>query len=101
LYPNVCNNNPNVCNNNPNNGTRAMPENKTFNLLSTSWINTPGVLRWAINGYKFKKDRRKLANVFIEGFGLDPELVHDLLSEKIPWKEVEGEHGGSVQITVP
>ena len=37
-------------------------------LESTPMLNTAGLLRWAMNGYKFKKDRKKLRRVFIEGF---------------------------------
>ena len=59
-------------------------------LQSTEGIYTPGILRWAQNGYAFPNDRKKLRRVFVEGFNLDGELVHRLLSGKVPY-EIEGE----------
>jgi hypothetical protein len=37
-----------------------------------------------MNGYKFKRDRKAMAAVFTEGFGLTDQCAHDLLSGKIP-----------------
>ena len=33
-------------------------------------LNTAGLLRWAMNGYKFKRERKKLRRVFVVGFPL-------------------------------
>ena len=59
-------------------------------LKSTSLCNTPGILAWAMNGYKFKSDRKAMAAVFTEGFGLTDQCAHDLLSGKIP-HSIEGD----------
>jgi len=63
---------------------------KVVELPSAPMVNTPGLLIWAINGYKFKKDRKTLVNVFVQGYNLTPEVVNDLLSGKIPYR-IEGE----------
>lgn len=58
-------------------------------LPSAPMVHTPGLLKWAINGYKFKKDRKAMVRVFVDGYGLTADCVNDLLSEKIP-HTVEG-----------
>lgn len=66
-------------------------EKTQFTLPSTALFHTPGLLRWAINGYKFKRDRKKLLRVFTEGFSGDnaptPDVWDKLLKGEIPWKE--------------
>jgi hypothetical protein len=52
-------------------------------------VHTPGLLKWAINGYKFKKDRKAMVRVFVDGYNLTPEAANDLLSERIPHR-IEG-----------
>jgi hypothetical protein len=59
-------------------------------LTSTPMIHTPGILRWAINGYKFKKDRKALRKVFTDGYNLTDKAADDLLSERIP-HAIEGD----------
>ena len=54
-------------------------------------INTPSLLRWAINAYKSKKGRKAIVRIFTEGFGLTAKCVEDLLSGKITHK-IEGEN---------
>jgi hypothetical protein len=53
---------------------------RTFTPLG----HTPGILRWARNGCKLKRDRKALAAVFTDGFGLTDQCAHDLLSGRIP-----------------
>ncbi len=63
-------------------------------LESTPILNTAGLLRWAMNGYKFKKDRKKLRRVFVEGFPhprFTDDVVGRLLSGELPHK-IEGEN---------
>ncbi len=63
-------------------------------LESTPMLNTAGLLRWAMNGYKFKKDRKKLRRVFTQGFThprLTDEVVDRLLKGELPHK-IEGEN---------
>ena len=69
-------------------------------LESSSFANTPGLLRWAMNGYKFKKDRKVLRRVFVEGFPhpqFTHRVVHDLLCGKLPHTI----DGGNVVIDIP
>ena len=63
-------------------------------LESTPMLNTVGLLRWAMNGYKFKKDRKRLRRVFVTGFPhprLTDDVVDKLLSGELPHK-IEGEN---------
>ena len=53
-------------------------------LTSNALCNTPGVLRWAMHGYKFKRDRKAMVAVFTEGYGLTEQCARDLLSGKTP-----------------
>lgn len=61
-------------------------------------MHTPGILRWAMNGYRFKKDRAAMLRVFVEGFPFadGPSIFPRLLSGEIPWTEDEE---GSVHFT--
>ena len=66
----------------------------TLTLESTPMLNTAGLLRWAMNGYKFKKDRKRLRRVFTEGFThprLTDEVVDRLLKGELPHK-IDGEN---------
>jgi hypothetical protein len=76
----------------------------TYKLLSCPLACTPGILRWAINGYKFKRDRKALLRVFTEGYGSDegspPAEVFDrLLKGQIPYTVEESKDGGTVVFT--
>jgi hypothetical protein len=73
-------------------------EKRSFRLLSTSMINTPGILRWAQNGYKFKRDRKALLNVFTSAFGgqgnsPSADTLHRLLLGEITWTEEQQDDG--------
>ena len=62
--------------------TLIQPEQREVRLQSVAMVNTPGLLRWAQNGYKFKRDRKKLLRVFVDGFGGDsapPADIYDKL----------------------
>jgi len=52
--------------------------------LSCELCHTPGMLRWAMNIYKSKRDRKAPAAVFTDGFGFTDQCAHDLLSGRIP-----------------
>jgi hypothetical protein len=66
-----------------------MTEPKTYRLGSSDFANSHGMVRWAINGYHFPKDRKAIANVFVEGWKVPQPAVHALLSEAVPFT-VEG-----------
>lgn len=58
---------------------------KTWRLQSAEMIDAPGMLRWAMNGYKFKKDRKQLLKTFFTGWPGPTEAdYHGLLSGTIP-----------------
>lgn len=66
---------------------------KTYALGSVGMLNTPGLLAWAMNGYKFKRDRPALLNVFTSGWPHDSdnpnnpteEAFDQLLKGEIPF----------------
>jgi hypothetical protein len=61
-------------------------------LESNPMLNTAGLLRWAMNGYKFKRDQKMLRRVFVQGFPhprLTDEVVDKLLSGELPHR-IEG-----------
>ena len=60
-------------------------------------MHTPGILRWAQHGYKFKSDRKRMLNLFMQGYGLSEECATDLLSGAMP-VEVD-EDSGTVTFT--
>lgn len=64
-------------------------EAKTYRLASTPGISAPGIVRWAINGYKFKRDRKKLLDV-VAAWPVPREALKKLLAEEVPYT-VEGE----------
>lgn len=70
--------------------TATQPEMVEVRLQSDSMVNAAGILRWAMNGYKFKRDRKKMANVIAQTWNLKDEIAHGLLSGKIAHK-TEGE----------
>jgi hypothetical protein len=57
----------------------------TYRMQSSGLIHTPGMIRWGINGYHFKKDRAKLRRVFTEGWGLPDKVIAALLSGAVPY----------------
>jgi hypothetical protein len=82
-----------------------MPEKpRTYRLASSSMICTPGLLLWAINGYKFKRDRKSLLLTFVSGYqgqgAPTPDVFDRLLKGEIPYSVEESDHGGTVVFTV-
>ena len=61
MYPDVCNDHQPLRDKNMTTATATEP--KQWALQSTSMVNAPGMLRWAINGYKFKRDRKVMLDV--------------------------------------
>jgi hypothetical protein len=66
-------------------------------------VNTPGLLRWAINGYKFKRDRSNLLLTFVSGYQGEgaptPDVFDRLLKGEIAYTVEESDHGGTVVFT--
>jgi hypothetical protein len=72
-----------------------MPHPRTFRLCSIPMINTPDILRLAIDGYKFDKDRRRLLNIFTSRWPASDRTpttqdFDRLLKSEIKWTEVNG-----------
>jgi hypothetical protein len=70
--------------------TATAPETVQVALTSTEMVCTPGILRWAANGYKFKRDRKKMIAVIAQTYNLKDEVAKGLLDGSIPYR-VEGE----------
>jgi hypothetical protein len=67
-------------------GDKPIPEAVEFRLQSTSMFHTPGMLLWAINGYKFAKDRPYLLKMWVEGYPGPAQAAYDaLLRGQLPW----------------
>lgn len=62
----------------------------TVRLLSGPLFNTPGLLAWATNGYKFERDRERMLDVFRDGYGLSRLEATGLLTGTIP-HTIEGD----------
>lgn len=57
---------------------------RKITLLSESMVHTPGILAWAMNGYKHKKDQGNIRRVFTEGYNIPNDAAHALLSGDEP-----------------
>lgn len=64
--------------------------NKVYRLGSSWMFNAPGVLRWAIEGYKIPDQQDGMVKIFENGYGLPAEVARGLLSGQIPHR-VDGE----------
>jgi hypothetical protein len=54
-------------------------------------LHAPGMIRWAINGYAYKRDRDVMTKVVVEGWrGVPEAAARALLSKSVPF-EVEGD----------
>ena len=64
---------------------------KTVRLASTTMVNAPGILRWAQNGFKFKRDRKRMRDVMKSWeAGLTDKQWDGVLAGTIP-HTVEGD----------
>lgn len=52
----------------------------TCRLGSSPLIFAPGIVAWAVNGYKFPKDRKSVANVIQQTWNLTENCAKALLS---------------------
>jgi hypothetical protein len=64
-----------------------------FALMSSPGVYAPGLIQWAINGYHFEADRRKLCAVVVATWsGVTDAAADALLSQRVPFT-LEGEEG--------
>jgi hypothetical protein len=65
-------------------------EKVKYALGSSPAIYAPGIVAWAVNGAKFKKDVPQMAKVIAEGWGVPVAAAKALVLGKVPYK-IEGE----------
>ena len=63
---------------------------KQYRLGSNESVSAPGMVRWAINGAHFEKDRAQMINVIASTWGVPPDAAKALLLQQVPYA-VEGE----------
>lgn len=63
---------------------------KTYRLGSSSMVSAPGLVRWAINGAKFPRDRKTVTNVIAQTWSVPMAAATKLVTEAVSFT-VEGE----------
>lgn len=63
---------------------------KTYRLGSSEMFHAPGMVAWAINGAKFKKDRAQMIKIISDGWNIPADAVRKLLLQEVP-HTIEGE----------
>jgi hypothetical protein len=58
---------------------------KTYRLGSNEAVSAPGMVRWAINGAAFEKDRDYLIGVITSGWAVPRDAVEKLLLKQVPY----------------
>lgn len=62
-----------------------MSDKKQYRLGSAEMISAPGMVRWAINGAKFAKDRAAMVNVIATTWGVPKDAATALLLQQVPY----------------
>jgi hypothetical protein len=65
--------------------TEGAPLMATYRLGSSGFVSAPGLVAWAINGYAFKADRKKLLAVMQAWQGVPDDALKALLSKEVPF----------------
>jgi hypothetical protein len=55
---------------------------KTYRLGSAEMVHAPGLVRWAINGAKFERDRKTVTNVIAATWSIPYEAALALTTGK-------------------
>jgi hypothetical protein len=58
---------------------------KQYRLGSTDMVSAPGMVRWAINGAAFKKDRAAMVNIIAKTWGVPTDAAVALLTQQVPY----------------
>ena len=58
---------------------------KQYRLGSTEMVSAPGMVRWAINGAKFKSDQTQMIKVIIDGWGISEAAATALVLQQVPY----------------
>jgi hypothetical protein len=61
-----------------------------YRLGSSPAIHAPGMVRWAINGAAFERDREQMINVIAQGWNVPREAASKLVTGAVPFT-VDGE----------
>lgn len=62
----------------------------TYRLGSASFVYAPGLVAWAINGAKFKRDRPQMAKIIADSWKVPHDAAMALVTEAVP-HTIEGE----------
>ena len=62
----------------------------TYRLTSNEAVYAPNLVRFAINGARYKKDRQAMINLIAKGWGVPFGAAIKLIRERVPYK-VDGE----------
>jgi len=58
---------------------------RTYRLGSSQLVYAPGLIKWAMNGYRFERDRERMIDVVRTAYtGLPKPAVAALLSGTVP-----------------
>ena len=63
---------------------------KQYRLGSAEFVSAPGMVKWAINGAKFEKDRPAMIDIISQTWNVPMEAAMALVMEQVPYS-VEGE----------
>jgi hypothetical protein len=58
---------------------------KQYRLGSAEMISAPGLIKWAMNGARFRKDRTAMVNVVVKTWGVPEDAATALLLEQVPY----------------
>ncbi len=69
-----------------------MANTKTLVFVSTPFCHTPGLFRWAVQGWKTSrgKEKRQFLNIVAESYGINQTIVKALFDGTIEWS-VQGD----------
>lgn len=60
---------------------------QTYRLNSDAMVHTPGLIKWAINGFAFEDDRETLRKTISGAFPEVPAgAIEKLLTSEVPYK---------------
>jgi hypothetical protein len=58
---------------------------KQYRLASAEFVSAPGLVKWAINGAAFKKDRAAMVNIIAKTWGVPTDAAVALLTQQVPY----------------
>ena len=70
----------------------------TYTLGSNSLVHSPGIVRWAINGARTRRDLPMLINVISSTWSIPASAARALLLREVPFQIVNED---AVQFTFP